>query len=261
MKILVIGAHPADPIDLAGGTLILHAKSGDEIVMATVTDGIWSHSGDMWFKFGEHTTNSQREDSILQTKRSEFSKAGKVIGVKSCESFGRPDEPLVMNASIVHSIASTVREHKPDIVITHHPHDYTHWDHRECGEIVCRALKAAIKLPSKNRHWVPALYFFSSHFRAEGARLGVPISPPDVLVDILKVKTLKMKAMACLKSQYGEDCMGMLKKRMASYESEIGRADGLECSEGFILGIPLKRGLLPQNSNINFYQKKEGKGR
>ena len=43
MRILFIGAHPADIVDLAGGTIANHVNAGDEVFTMAVTSGLYSH--------------------------------------------------------------------------------------------------------------------------------------------------------------------------------------------------------------------------
>jgi len=247
-KILVIGAHPADPVDLAGGTIYHHRTYGHEVYLMTLTDGLYSHN----------PVGLERED-----KRAEFKAAAKVLDVPSinCYFEGLEDEPLVANTLVIRELAVFIRNMTPDIVITHHPNEYAHWDHAECGKIVCRALKAAIKLPTHFGvlHFVPSLYFFAVQFRPEVSRVGAVPQAPDILVGLGNVEVgRKVQAMMCFASQ-GHDDEEKMWQRMNSFESEMGRADGLRWSEGFILGQPLKVSLLPQNPNIGFYNKKDGK--
>lgn len=240
--ILVIGAHPADPIDLAGGTMALHKKQGDEVVQIALTDGCRSHGG---------------EGFSGALKRDEFKEAGERIGIKKEDSnvLYFKDEPLILSEEIIEHVVQGIRSIKPDIVITHHPEEYAHWDHAETGKIVCRALKSAIKLEG-NKHFVPTVYFFAVQFRPESARIGAVVQPPDILIDIGSVVDKKVKALYCFASQ-GHNNNTILYKRMNSFESEMGRADGLQYSEGFILYMPLKKKYLPINTDLGFYNKEK----
>ena len=245
MKILVVGAHPADPIDLAGGTIAMQSNLMlDEVGIASMTDGMNSHSNsDSWEERGK--------------KIKEFEKAANTVGSTVVKRFSYSDEPLVLDERKVEEMIKFIRFYKPDMVITHHPNEFAHWDHAETGKIVCRALKGAMKrMPAEGRHWVPMVYFFAVHFRPESARLGVQIQPPDLLVDIGQVVHTKVDALMCYESQGHNDREAMM-KRMNSYESEMGRADGLDYSEGFIFYYPLKRAALEANFDGGFYNKKQ----
>ena len=245
MKILAIGAHPADVIDLAGGTLYLHKQAGHEIIAVSVTTGMHTHGTDL-------LDTEDKEKYAIVLKQKEFSNACVCLGIHDV-SWRFSDDFFQSNWDLLHRLTTMIRRLKPNIVITHHPNEYAHWDHSEVGKAVCRALKAAIKSPGEDKYWVPTVYFFGVQFRPENARIGVSPQPPDVLIDISEVKGKKIDALACFKSQ-GYD-IPMLWKRIRSFESEMGRADGLRYSEGFILYYPLKRTLLPVNTIGGFYSK------
>jgi len=251
MRILVIGAHPADPVDLAGGTVYNQVGVMDEVHLMTLTDGLFSH-----------TVSALDLNEGWKVKREEFRKAAAVLGVESSEScyfLGLRDEPLITNETVIRDLAIFFRQLKPGMVVTHHPNEYAHWDHHVCGETVCRALKAAVKLPptfGERPHYVPNLLFFAVQFRPEVARVGVVPQPPDVLVDLPRdAVEAKVAAMRCFVSQ-GHDDEAAMWRRMESFEREMGRADGLEYSEGFILGQPLKVDILPESKDLNFYKRK-----
>ncbi|MBH05365.1 MAG: hypothetical protein CMJ20_03505 [Phycisphaeraceae bacterium] len=44
MRVLHVGAHPADAFDHAGGTLANHVERGDEVTIVTLTHGVQSHA-------------------------------------------------------------------------------------------------------------------------------------------------------------------------------------------------------------------------
>jgi len=252
MKILAIGAHPADAIDLAGGTLFLHKKAGHEVIVVSVTTGIHTHGTDI-------LDNEDKEKYAIVLKQKEFSNACDCLGIHGL-SWRFSDESLIQDWNLLHSLMVLIRIEKPDIVITHHPNEYAHWDHSVVGEAVCRALKAAIKSPGEDKYWVPTVYFFGVQFRPENARIGVVPQPPDILIDIEgELARKKVEALYAFKSQ-GYNDVSMLWNRMRSFESEMGRADGLKYSEGFILYYPLKRTLLPVNTIGGFYNKEVKNG-
>ena len=43
IRLLVVGAHPADAFDQAGGTMAHHAAEGDHVSVLIVTTGARSH--------------------------------------------------------------------------------------------------------------------------------------------------------------------------------------------------------------------------
>jgi len=253
MKILAIGAHPADCIDLAGGTLCKHAEAGDSVHIISVTDGLGIH-GD----YEEKIDASIKYFKCRNIKRLELDFAARVLGIDTCMFLNKSDEPLLESVNIIHGLADAIRKVKPNIVLSHHPNEYSHWDHATCGKMVCRALKAATRFYDtdiKERWYVPAAYFYAVQFRPETERIGYVPQAPTVLVDIEDVIDKKIDAMAEFKSQ--GITKEYMQERVKSFEGEMGRADGLKYSEGFISYYPQKTDLLPTNKPISFYTKKE----
>jgi len=247
MRLMVVGAHPADAVDLAGGTIAQHLEMGDEIAIVVVTDGLQSHTE------GEWTAKDKREEVV-----SAFTCLG---NIKKLFFMGLQDEPFIMNRECIISMVEFIRAFQPQVLMTHHPNEYAHWDHAETGKMVCRALKGAIKRPGGEKWWVENVYFFGVQFRPENARIGVVPQPPNVLIDISPQNIgKKVKAMCCFRSQ-GHDNEEAMRQRMNSMERETGRADGLDYSEGFISYYPLKDRLLPMSGiNKGFYNKEENDG-
>jgi len=241
---MVVGAHPADAVDCTGGTIAQHAGMGDEINIVTVTDGLDSHS---------------KGTCTMEDKRDEvYESLSKLISLSVSLRLlfmGLKDEPFMARRSNVIYLVELIRQYRPDILITHHPNEYAHWDHAEVGKMVCRALKGAIKRPGDDKWWVNNVYFFATQFRPETARIGYTPQPPNVLIDISESVGKKVKAMCCFKSQ-GHDDEEAMWRRMNSMEKEMGRADGLEYAEGFISYYPAKEKVLPMSSiNAGFYSK------
>ena len=244
MRLMVVGAHPADAVDLAGGTMAQHGILEHEVMVVTVTDGIYSH------------TKEDLSVEMIEMKRGEVKEALSCLLFDPRYQFnGLKDEPLIVNQQCILGMIQTIRMFQPQILITHHPNEYAHWDHAETGKMVCRALKGAIKRPGDDKWWVNNVYFFATQFRPETARIGYTPQPPNVLIDISESVGKKVKAICCFKSQ-GHDDEEAMWRRMNSMEKEMGRADGLEYAEGFISYYPAKEKVLPMSSiNTGFYSK------
>jgi len=250
MKILIIGAHPTDIVDLAGGTALLHSRNGDEVIGCAVTNGIYSHV------VGLETDSRDEMKKWKTIKKMETKEACAEVGINTVAFLNLADEPLVTNKPNIEKIRDIICRTKPDTIITHHPNEYAHWDHAEAGKMVCRAIKGAIKYPSKQKHYVPNVYFFGVQSRPESARIGFNPLPPTVLVDVTEVMQTKLAALFNFASQ-GLNDMDALWRRADSFESETGRADGIRYAEAFISYYPIKKKLLPESINTSFYTNKE----
>lgn len=249
MRIMIIGAHPADTIDLAGGTIAQHGNDGDTIEILSITDGLNSHTDSNEIGIVEKRYELNKAVSCLIEKP----KANiKIINV---QFMGLQDEPLIINSACILDLIERIRKFRPNILVTHHPNEYAHWDHAEVGKMVCRALKGAMKR-SGDKWWVSNVYFFATQFRPEVARLGIVPLSPTILIDISEMIEKKVKALSCFKSQgHTKEQMWL---RINSMEREMGRADGLDYSEGFISYYPMKDKFL-QMSKIDksFYVKEK----
>ena len=244
MRLMIVGAHPADAVDLAGGIIAQHAGMGDEISVVIVTDGMDSHTKGI-SSFGE------KRDEVCAA----LSNLTNSVVLTKFLFMGLKDESFIPVRNNIISLVELIRQCQPDILITHHPNEYAHWDHAEVGKMVCRALKGAIKRPGNDKWWINNVYFFASQFRPEVERIGYVPQAPDVLIDITASIEKKIKAMCCFKSQ-GHDNEGVMRERMNSFEREMGRADGLSYAEGFISYYPLKMRILPVSTfNQGFYNK------
>src|ERR1700754_1188708 len=111
MRVLAVGAHPDDLEILAGGTLARLAHDGHEVVMCHATTG---NRGSF-----VHTA-----EEIAAIRLAEAGRAAEVIGAEhvtlglaDCEvSAGDPEHKR--------RVVDLVRDARPDLIITHHPHDY-----------------------------------------------------------------------------------------------------------------------------------------
>lgn len=253
--VMSIGAHPADAIDLSGGTLYNHAQAGDRVIIVNMTHGAYSHAAMLYDEFRpKYSTEAEAYAEIIKIKEAEAVDGGKVLGAQEVINLGWDDEPLEETRERVWAVAEILRQYRPDIVITHHPNEFTHEDHSVCGWIVARALKAAGKFYAGSkfdRFFVPGVYFYGIQFLSKHARLGYVPRSHDILVDIEKAVEPKIKAMCALKSQKNTD--NSIRRRINALEHENGRLDGLTYAEAFCLYNPLKMDTLPANRNASWY--------
>lgn len=257
--IMGIGGHPADVVDLAGGTIYNHVQQGDRAIIVNMTHGAYSHAALLYDEFkGKYATEEELYQAIVEEKSYEAVEAAKCLGVTQTINLGYDDEPLQETVDRVRTMAEMIREFKPDIVITHHPNEFTHEDHSVCGWIVVKALKAAVKFYPGSKfeqHFVPAVYFFGIQLLSKQGRLGYQCLPHDVLVDIESAVEPKIKALSAIRSQKNTEKSA--RDRLNSLERENGRLDGLLYSESFISFYPYKTQLLPANIKSSWYQLQE----
>jgi len=190
LRILAVGAHPADVPKRAGGTLIKYAAAGHEVYMATLTYGETKESQLLW-KQPEMTVEKAKP-----IRRREFLEASEFMGVKPlCFDYG--DHPnLVVNDERADELAETIRRIKPHIILTH-------WiltlydDHREAGKAICmkaipKAADQDVLKDSKYEPWqVRDVYLFEPAIGLMDETRFIP----DLYIDITAFYEKKMKAL------------------------------------------------------------------
>jgi LmbE family N-acetylglucosaminyl deacetylase len=131
---MTIGAHPDDAEFGAGATLFRWTTSGADATILVVTDG----SKGSW--------DPEIDDSdLVARRRAEQRSAAAILGAASVAWLGQPDGELRRTPALRKAIASLIREHRPDVVLTHDPWQryQLHPDHRAAGMLAIDAVVAA----------------------------------------------------------------------------------------------------------------------
>lgn len=142
-RILVVLAHPDDAEIVCGGLIARLIKDNKEVCLVITTNG------------GKGMKNKERliEKTFAKARVKEQIEGGKILGVKPSLNFNLqiPDGEFEYTVQNIKQIVYYIRKFKPDIIITHNPHDHviefnksTHWvnhrDHRNTGQIVLDAI-------------------------------------------------------------------------------------------------------------------------
>jgi len=164
-KILTIFAHEDDEVIGVGGLLALnHDQGGTNHVVCV----------------------SGYDEARVQ----ELEAATKILGA-TYEVLSHKNVVDQKISSLTQRLRNEIREHQPDILITHHPeYDYND-DHLALAELV---LQAAMKASSgmQDAHRVPEILYTETHNL-------LPF--PDRAYDITSVMERKQSAMSCHESQ------------------------------------------------------------
>ena len=133
-SVMTIGAHPDDAEFGAGATLSRWTASGATAVIVIATDG----SKGSWDPHIDHA------DLVARRRREQVSAAA-ALGVHSVAWLGQPDGELRHTPELRRAIASLIRKHRPDVVLTHDPWQryQLHPDHRATGMLAVDAVVAA----------------------------------------------------------------------------------------------------------------------
>ena len=187
LRVVMIGAHPDDCDQDAGGTAILFAKMGYAVKFVSVTDGRAGHQ-------------TMKADDLKKRRFSEAQEAGKRFGV-TYHVLNNHDGELLPTLEARLQVIKEIREWQADIVIAPRPNDY-HPDHRYTGILVQDAAYM-VAVPSvvpgtpalKNN---PVFLYFQDFFQRPN-----PFRP-DIAIDISTVFDQKIHAMDAHESQMYE---------------------------------------------------------
>ena len=245
LRIVSIGAHPADIFDQSGGTMAHHTSRGDYVACVVLTHGARVHDAvisDAMFhreEIPDETELMKLMEDRSDVKAEEVRAACKIVGVEDIYFFGADDAVLLVTEDMVRRLARLLRELRPDVVMTHFPkeNDALTNSHAITGQIVMHATSLAVSVDPGYRnppHRVAAVFFFGTGaaavpanvWRSEGGFYN------DVFIDITDVVDKKLAALDCLVSQgYGG---AYARKRIETSDGAFGVAGGCAYAEGFI---------------------------
>jgi len=201
MKLMAVMAHPDDAEIWCGGTLILHADKGDEVLICVLS----------------YTKDTPRGVEALE--------GAKNIGCK-IEMLGLMDTAIRDTDDNVKRLWQSIDHFRPDIIITHW-HDDFHPDHEATFRLISRALVYDYFVnPIDNIHDAPRVFCCDTY----GSRGLRGTFKPDAYVDVSQIWTKKNAAIEVYKSQPYRYYLEMIDKQCADH----GIAAGMKRAEGFI---------------------------
>lgn len=245
IRILSVGAHPADIFDQSGGTMAHHAARGDYVGCVVLTHGARVHDAvisDEMFHRKKVPETAELEGLMAEradVKADETRRACALLGVEDVVFFGADDALLQVNDDNVRRLAQQLRKLRPDIVLTHFPRegDGLTNAHAVAGQIVLAAMALAAGVDPGDRqppHKVAQVFFFGTGAAAIPRQVWSAAGGyyNDVFIDITDVVDKKLAALDCLVSQgYGG---AYARKRIETSDGAFGLAGGVPYAEGFI---------------------------
>lgn len=188
-KVLVICAHPDDPVLLTGGLTYKLTQNGHKVKWLSVTNGNMGHQ-----------TKGPIELAALELKEAKAAAAS--LGAEY-ETLNVDDGWVWVNRENTEKMVRAIRKYDPDLVITHRPYDY-HRDHRYTGQLVMDASYMLIvphyvpEAPISPSRKHPIICYSYDHFEKP------IIFEANVLLDITDVYEKKAQAIAMHESQLFE---------------------------------------------------------
>ena len=190
-KLLVVGAHSADFVWRAAGTIAITTAQGGTATVVALSYGERGESGELWKEAGQTIENVKR------IRHEQAAASAEAVGATfRCLDLG--DYPLNISDMAMEQIVELFREEAPDVVLTHTPVDPFNPDHPVAYQVVqkARLLASGAGVASAfKRIDPPDWYLFEPH-QPELCEFV-----PNTFVDITPVMDKKIKAMAVMQAQ------------------------------------------------------------
>lgn len=234
MRVLAVGAHPDDLELLCAGTLARFAAEGHEVVMC--------HTA-----LGDAGSFVHTSAEITAIRREEAQRAASTAGARWA-TLGLSDGAVnAADPKQRRAMTDLIREHRPDLLITHSPNDYMP-DHNEVSKLVFdTSFLATVPLIGTDRphhDQVTPLYYMETV-----AGLGFS---PEEYVDISSTIDTKTAMFECHASQVewlrdhdGVDTVDLLRTsaRFRGHQCGVPYAEGFVPARAWLRGTA--RRLLP----------------
>lgn len=256
LRILSIGAHPADVFDQSGGTMAHHVQRGDWVGCVVVTTGARVHDKVIADEM-QRRKEIPGEDELKRTiaersavKEQEVVNACAILGVREQDIyFMRVDDlALLIDQALIRKMASLIRKLRPDVILTHYPYEDSALGsaHAITGQLVVHALGPAGGVDPGDTappHNVTQVFFFGqgamgprTHlWDAQGGAYN------NVFIDITDVADKKVACLDAMESQGYDGAYA--RKRIETTDGAFGTTIGVSYAEGFV----------SLNSTTNYY--------
>lgn len=228
-NLLVVGAHSADFLWRAGGTIALVTSQGGRATVVALSYGERGESGELWKE------PNQTVENVKHIRHEQASAAARTLGADfRCLDLG--DYPLNVTDKGMDELVEVIRELEPDVVLTHTPVDPFNPDHPVACQVVqkARLLASGAGVASAfKRIDPPDLYFFEPH------QPELCDFTPNTFVDITPVMELKRKAMEGMQAQsYLQTYYAELASRRGNHARRISGLQEVQFAEAMQRTLP-----------------------
>lgn len=228
-KLLVVGAHSADFVWRAAGTIGVITSQGGNATVIALSYGERGESGELWKE------PNQTLENVKRIRHEQANAAAETVGAAfRCLDLG--DYPLNITDQAMDKLAELFRELEPDIILTHTPVDPFNPDH----PVACQAVQKARLLAAGagvasvfKRISPPDLYFFEPH------QPELCDFTPNTFVDITPVMEQKSQAMAIMQAQsYLQSYYTELASRRGNHARRISGMQEVKFAEAMQRTLP-----------------------
>lgn len=220
-KILVVAAHPDDEILGCGGTMAAHSRTGDEVYVLILGEGITSR---------DESRDQEKRGKEIDSLKMNIETANRIVGTKESFVFDFPDNRFdsMSLLDIIKVIEKVKNDIRPDIIYTHHQGDLN-VDH----QIVCRAVLTACR-PLKDES-VKEIYSFEVLSSTEWASDNSKYFMPNFFINIKDTIEKKTQAMKAYTTEIRDFPHPRSVKAIETLACNRGISVGLEFAEAFML--------------------------
>jgi 4-oxalomesaconate hydratase len=227
--LLVVGAHSADFVWRAAGTIAVTTSQGGSATVIALSYGERGESGELWKEPGQTVENVKR------IRHEEATAAAAAVGAAfRCLDLG--DYPLNITDAAMAQLVALLRDLEPDVVLTHTPTDPFNPDHPVASQAVQRArlLAAGAGVASAFKRIIPPdLYFFEPH------QPELSEFVPNTFVDITPVMAQKVQAMQAMRAQgYLQTYYAELAARRGNHARRLSGMEDVKYAEALQRTLP-----------------------
>jgi len=228
-NLLVVGAHSADFLWRAGGTIALVTSQGGKATVVALSYGERGESGELWKE------PNQTVENVKHIRHEQASAAAGTLGADfRCLDLG--DYPLNITDKAMDELVELFCELEPGVVLTHTPVDPFNPDHPVAHQAVqkARLLASGAGVASAfKRITPPDLYFFEPH------QPELCDFTPNTFVDITPVMELKRQAMEGIQAQsYLQSYYTELASRRGNHARRISGMQEVKFAEAMQRTLP-----------------------
>jgi len=228
-KMLVVGAHSADFVWRAAGTIAVLTAQGGSARVVALSYGERGESGELWKE------PNQTVENVKRIRQAEATTAAAAVGA-DFHGLDWGDYPLNSTQAAIEQLIGIFQDFQPNIVLTHNPADPFNPDHPVASQMVqkARLLATGAGVASAfSRIAPPDLYFFEPH------QPELCDFKPNVFVDITPVMEKKTKAMEAMKAQsYLHQYYTELASRRAHHARRISGRPEVKFAEAHFRTLP-----------------------
>lgn len=215
-KVLVVSAHPDDEVIGAGGTILKHVASGDEVCWLIITDILSSHG------FNQ---------KVIEKRSAEIERVQEMAGFSRVVKFQYPTMTLSSESIVdmVPKISALMNDFQPEIIYTMNRSD-AHSDHRVIFDAVMACTKS-FRYP-----FIRKVLMYETISETEFApALAEKAFVPNYFVDVSDYFSKKIELAKVYASEFGEHPFPRSIRNLEALAVFRGASCGAEYAEAFQL--------------------------